>query len=270
MTQLPLITPEGGNDNTPLPLIVANRWNFPLAHIQTDDGMFYAVQDWMRGLLGRDARNILAMMRRSNPQFSLSIKMLSYRSTDNKIYQRPYIDENRLIWLTVRTRLTRGKNRLADIRNFIADFAPEYQYMRCASVEDKGLTEIEFQTALVTALKPSLPDYEVHEFYSTSAGHFIDIIAVKKYEDNGDNFACLLIECKAKREEFYKAVGQVICYSAEISGSPNTANLLLAIAMPYEIIDDYVLNMAMTLSIRLISIVDNLAIDAITGEPFSL
>ena len=39
--------------------------------------------------------------------------------------------------------------------------------------------------------------------------------------------------------------------------------------MPYEIIDEYIINMATTLSIRLISIVDNIAIDAVTGEPFS-
>jgi hypothetical protein len=270
MTQLPLILDDDGNDNTPLPLIVANRWNFPLAHIQTDEGMVYAVQDWMRGLLGGDVRKLLSTIRRHNPQFNSSIKTLPYRTANNKVHQRPYTDENSLMWILVRIRVRRGQSRLVDVRNFIADFAPEYEYLRCSSVKNKGLTEYEFQSALITALKPFMANYELHEFYPTSTGHIIDIIAVTKHDVRLPS-SYLLIECKSKREDFYKAIGQVICYDAEISGSAFCADRrTLAIAMPYEIIDDYIVNIVTTLSIRLISLVENIAIDAVTGEPFSL
>jgi hypothetical protein len=276
MTQLPLILDDGGNDNTPLPLIVANRWNFPLAHIQTDDGLVYAVQDWMRGLLGKDTRNLLSMMRSANPQFNSGIKLLPYRTANNKVYQLPYADEDKLMWILVNARRNRGRSRLVDIRNFIAGLAPEYEYLKCSSVKDSGLTEYEFQTTLITALKPMMDSYEICEFYPTASGRVIDILVIKK-DSNQENSAFeqelpyLLIECKVNREEFYKAIGQLVCYDAEISGRLLSAdNRTLAIAMPYEIIDDYILNIVTTLSVRLISVVQNIAIDAVTGEPFCL
>ena len=53
MTSLPLIPADDSSaDDTPLPLIVAKRWNFPLAHIKNTIGVYYAIQDWMRGLTG--------------------------------------------------------------------------------------------------------------------------------------------------------------------------------------------------------------------------
>ncbi len=38
------------DDDTPLPLIVAKQWNFPLRYAQTDTDMYYAIQDWIVGL----------------------------------------------------------------------------------------------------------------------------------------------------------------------------------------------------------------------------
>jgi hypothetical protein len=54
------------NDNdTPLPLIVAKRWGFPLAHHVTEDGMFYAVQDWIRGLTWvEDTRYVVSQLQK--------------------------------------------------------------------------------------------------------------------------------------------------------------------------------------------------------------
>jgi hypothetical protein len=274
MTQLPLILDDGGNDNTPLPLIVANRWNFPLAHVETDEGMVYAVQDWMRGLVDGNIRNLLSMMRRANPQFNLAIKVFPYKTINNKTYQVPYTDEDRLIWILVHVRLIRGRSRLADIRNFVADFAPEYEYLRSSTVQDKGLSESEFQSNLVMTLKSTVGDYEIHEYYPTSTGRVIDILAFRKYSDSQlreSQSSYLLIECKTNREDFYKSIGQVICYDAELSGNAFCAdNRTLAIAMPYEIIDDYIFQIVTTLGIRLISIVEDIVIDAITGEPFHL
>ena len=50
-TLLPVI-PEADDSSLALPLIVAQKWSFPLAHHQTDEGIFYAVQDWLRGITG--------------------------------------------------------------------------------------------------------------------------------------------------------------------------------------------------------------------------
>jgi hypothetical protein len=59
---------DSAADNTPLPLIVAKRWNFPLAFVETTSGNLYLLQDWFRGLTGEnDIRYILfAKSRRSS------------------------------------------------------------------------------------------------------------------------------------------------------------------------------------------------------------
>src|SRR5688572_11218447 len=99
MTQLPLITEDASNDNTPLPLIVAKRWNFPLAHIQTDDGMAYAVQDWMRGLSGEsDTRKILSAFKKTDAgkQLSSSLRQLPYKAKNGKTYKQDYVNDKGL------------------------------------------------------------------------------------------------------------------------------------------------------------------------------
>ena len=55
MTSLPMFPEhDSENDNTPLPLIVAKKWGFPLAFHIVDGKYMYAIQDWVRGLLGED------------------------------------------------------------------------------------------------------------------------------------------------------------------------------------------------------------------------
>ncbi|MDX1992160.1 MAG: hypothetical protein SF029_07215 [bacterium] len=48
--------PETESSSLPLPLLVAQKWKFPLAFAQTDEGTFYAVQDWIAGLIGSHLR----------------------------------------------------------------------------------------------------------------------------------------------------------------------------------------------------------------------
>jgi hypothetical protein len=269
MTKTSLIPDATEVDSIPLPLIVAKHFDFPLAHIQTESGLVYAVQDWLRGLLSGDVRKTLAYMRRTHPELKSSIDMLPYRPADNKIYKRPYTNTDGLLYMLVHTRLSRGRSRLADIRNFIANLTPEYEYLKCSSVKSKMLTECEFQLMLIAALKMTVYNYKIHEYYPTPSRRVIDIL-IRRVDDykNCPNF--ILIECKVKKDDFYKAVGQIACYNAEISRLFNSDNATLAIAMPYEIIDDYMRDMAVSLSIRLISPVNGVVIDAITNEPFSL
>ena len=123
MTQLPLITPDSGNDNTPLPLIVAKRWNFPLAHIQTDDGLVYAVQDWMRGLSGEeDTRKIWSKFKKTDvgKQLSTRSRQLPYKAKNGKTYQQDYVDDKGLYLIAQYMRVTQDRPLLDEIRRFLA------------------------------------------------------------------------------------------------------------------------------------------------------
>ena len=62
MTILPMFPEhDSGNDDTPLPLLVAKKWDFPLAFHVVEGQYYYAVQDWVRGLFGEeDIRHIWA------------------------------------------------------------------------------------------------------------------------------------------------------------------------------------------------------------------
>src|SRR5215207_6157335 len=123
MTQLPLILEDGGNDNTPLPRIVAKRWNFPLAHIQTDNGMVYAVQDWMRGLSGEsDVRNIWSTFKRTDAgkQLYSSLVQLPYKAKNGKTYKQDYVNDKGLYLIAQYMRVKHDRPMLDEVRRFLA------------------------------------------------------------------------------------------------------------------------------------------------------
>src|SRR5688572_30461639 len=123
MTQLPLITEDASNDNIPLPLIVAKRWNFPLAHVQTDDGMVYAVQDWMRGLSGEnETRYIWSKFKKTDAGKQLwnSIQQLPYKAKNRKTYKQDYVDDKGLYLIAQYMRVTHDRPVLDEIRRFLA------------------------------------------------------------------------------------------------------------------------------------------------------
>lgn len=123
MTQLPILPDDNSNDDTPLPLIVAKRWKFPLAHIQTESGMVYAVQDWMRGLTGEsDTRYILAKFKKSDAgkQMWNQCQRLPYKATDGKTYKRDYVDDKGLYLIAQYMRVKRDRPMLDEVRRFLA------------------------------------------------------------------------------------------------------------------------------------------------------
>ena len=87
MTNLPFIFDDTtSSDDTPLPLIVAKRWNFPLAYHQTNDGIYYAVQDWIKGLVGVSSHQASKDWTKIKKKTSLSKRSLPYAAADGKTY----------------------------------------------------------------------------------------------------------------------------------------------------------------------------------------
>jgi hypothetical protein len=123
MKQLPLIPDSEETEETPLPLIVAQRWNFPLAHIQTENGMVYAVLDWIRGLTGEDdIRHLWSMFKKTDAgkQMVNSTSRLPYKASDGKTYKRDYVNDKGLYLIAQYMRVRHDRPMLTEIRQFLA------------------------------------------------------------------------------------------------------------------------------------------------------
>lgn len=124
MTTLPTIPSSSpDSDNTPLPLIVAKRWNFPLVYVETDRGNVYAIQDWMRGLTGEnDTRYLLSKFKKTHAgqQMWNSIQRLPYTASDGKTYKRDYTTDKGLYLIAQYLRVKEERPVLDEIRRFLA------------------------------------------------------------------------------------------------------------------------------------------------------
>jgi len=124
MSNLPTISNEIPlNDERPLPLIVADRWGFPLATVETESGRVYAVQDWIRGLTGvEDTRYALGNFKKTEvgKQMLLSKQRLPYKATDGKTYQRDYTNDKGLYLIAQYLRVKEDRPMLNEIRQFLA------------------------------------------------------------------------------------------------------------------------------------------------------
>jgi hypothetical protein len=122
MTDLPTVFGEASpNDNdTPLPLLVAKRWNFPLAYHQTDEGVYYAVQDWIRGLDGSHAKKAAITWSKFKNQSILSKKPLPYQASDGKTYKRDFVNDKGLYLIAQYLRDMEDRPVLSEIKKFLA------------------------------------------------------------------------------------------------------------------------------------------------------
>ncbi len=112
------------NIDKPLPLLVAKKWDFPLAYAISDDTQYYAIADWLRGLLSRqDVRQVWndIQRKRSIPQLSDSIRHLPYQASDGKTYQVDYATARGLYLIAQHLRVTKTRTALATIKQFLAD-----------------------------------------------------------------------------------------------------------------------------------------------------
>lgn len=122
---LDIIAQESAHaDNRPLPLIVAEKWGFALAHVQENNGFWFAVQDWLIGILGIDARNATKIWadtrKKIDNQLSDSIRQYPYTSTNGKTYDMDFATDKGLYIIIQGLRATRERPVLREIREFLA------------------------------------------------------------------------------------------------------------------------------------------------------
>jgi hypothetical protein len=112
--------PQG--DDRPLPLIVADKWQFPLAwHIQ-DDGVYYSAQDWLRGILGTQDVRVAWQDVKRLAGFRLydSIIQLPYKATNGRVYQMDFVPDTALYLIAQHVRTTKSRPVLDEIKQFLA------------------------------------------------------------------------------------------------------------------------------------------------------
>ena len=124
MNSYSLIPDSDSQDSErPLPLIVAEKWDFPLQHIETEKGLYYAIEDWIAGLTSEDDRRKVQKMwaKMKSNQMSTSSRHLPYvASADGKTYQKDFTDDNGLYLIAQNLRATKKRVALKEIKEFLA------------------------------------------------------------------------------------------------------------------------------------------------------
>ncbi|MBC7869542.1 MAG: hypothetical protein H7Y09_01775 [Chitinophagaceae bacterium] len=144
-----LVTSIPQEDKRPLPLIVAEKWNFPLQHYQhfdVDGGYLYAVQDWIAGLTESNTTKAAEMWRKLKKQTRISNTSLPYSAGDGKTYKRDFANAKSLFLIAQKLRVTHEREQLSVIHEFLA---------ASGAFVDERRTDLD-NTDLVVVVSPSI------------------------------------------------------------------------------------------------------------------
>jgi hypothetical protein len=122
----PVSNNEFGNleDARPLPIIVAEKWSFKIAHLVLDETYLYSIQDWIKGLTQvKSARSIWADIKRRSdlPELLASIQQLPYTATNGKSYMMDFTTDKGLYLITQHLRAKSNRPVLTSVRKYLAE-----------------------------------------------------------------------------------------------------------------------------------------------------
>lgn len=120
MSDKSLLSPSYSDDR-PLPLIVADKWGFPLAYHAHPGGYFYAIQDWIKGLTGANKDKVTQIWGQLKKQRSILTQPLPYTAADGKTYQRDFANDVGLYLIAQYLRVTKDREVLGEIKRYLAD-----------------------------------------------------------------------------------------------------------------------------------------------------
>lgn len=112
-------------DQRPLPLLVAEKWNFPLQHYQRFDvegGYLYAMKDWASGLVGEKGVQALKDFKRLKKKELVDpFHQLPYQAADGKTYKVDFCTDKVLYLFAQYARPLDEREVLAAIRKYLAE-----------------------------------------------------------------------------------------------------------------------------------------------------
>jgi hypothetical protein len=130
---LPTILTDNSESDLPLPLLVAQKWNFPLTHVEAQPKWMYSVQDWIVGLTdANNARRIWSDLKRNTEEIQLydSIVQLPRTASDGKDYLMDFTDDKGLYLVAQHLRVTKSRPLLASIKKYLAEAGAFVDLMR--------------------------------------------------------------------------------------------------------------------------------------------
>lgn len=119
ITQLPMFQ----DDKNPLPLIVAEQYNFRLQnHTLETDLMVYSIQDWIIGLTGADGQKAVQMLREFKKQLRSQPTYFKRPSVgaNGKTYQMDFAEDTTLYQFAAYARATSDRPQISEIKDFLA------------------------------------------------------------------------------------------------------------------------------------------------------
>jgi len=115
------------DDLRPLPLIVADKWDFPLQYHDVEDKTYFAISDWIIGLIGCSSSystvvwtNFKKTDLYKTSQLQSWALQLKYQSSDGKSYNRNFANDETLYLLVQYLRSSDDRPMLDEIRQFLA------------------------------------------------------------------------------------------------------------------------------------------------------
>ena len=121
ITQLSLFN-NPANRSLPLPLVVAQKWGFSLQCHELGDEHWYAVQDWISGLIQEKVSPELMREIRNNLHASqLHVTKMPYRTSNGATHQRDFATAKTLYDVAQYLRLTKDRTALAAIRSYLSE-----------------------------------------------------------------------------------------------------------------------------------------------------
>jgi len=190
VTNLPMFPEhDSENDDTPLPLLVAKKWDFPLAFHIVEGKYMYAIQDWLRGLTDlKDVSSVWAHFKKHKTWAEIlnSIQGLPYKASDGKTYSREFTTDKSLYLIAEYMRVTKSRPALDEIRKYLA----------AAGV---FVDEIRLNPKAVLTSGAMTPDQAL------DAG-----IEMYRAQGKSDAWIQMRVQSKIKRDEFVKALGRAI------------------------------------------------------------
>jgi len=109
------------DDDLPLPLIVARKWDFPLQYHFSGGVYWYSPVDWIAGLIGRASASKTWRNIEYAKQYDFSKDTLPYQATDGKTYQTDFVTDTGLYWVAQYMRNAKGREALIAIKTYLAD-----------------------------------------------------------------------------------------------------------------------------------------------------
>lgn len=113
----PIDQPE---DERPLPLIVAEKCDFPLQYYSLDNELWYSVLDWIKGIAESESRKVSYSWGQLKNKVLIPNQQLPYTASDGKKYQSDFTNDRGLYLIAQHLRVTKSRPVLDEIKRFLA------------------------------------------------------------------------------------------------------------------------------------------------------